>query len=66
MKHIHRPRIYTEAKTLKFTKQQINTFATLKQHGVNVQHFIRQAVKEKIQREWPEIKERKNRTKIPF
>jgi hypothetical protein len=66
MKRSIRPQIYTEPKTLKFTKQQMAAFDKLKSHGINIQHFIREAVKTKIQAEWPEIKQRFINQQTPF
>ena len=49
-------------KNICFTKQQKkNTLKTLENYGVNVNQFIRLAVKEKIQRDWKEIKEEKEK-----
>lgn len=39
-------------KVIGFTKQQQNAFETLESYGVNVNKFIRLAVKEKIQKDW--------------
>lgn len=56
----------TEIKPIRFTKQQIETLDILKAYNVDVAEFIREAIKEKIKRDWPSIKERKNREKMPF
>jgi len=53
-------------KVIGFTNQQKLTFETLEKYGVNVNQFIRQATKEKIQRDWKLIKENKEKTKLPF
>ncbi len=53
-------------KNIGFTKQQKNALKTLEIYGVNVNQFIRLAVKEKIQRDWKEIKEKKEKNKLPF
>lgn len=53
-------------KLLSLTLQQSQSLKKLEQYGVNVSQFIRDAIKEKIHREWPEIKERKNKEKLPF
>ena len=47
-------------KQLSFTLQQKKTFEILENYGVNINQFIRQAVKEKLQRDWKSIKEKKN------
>jgi post-segregation antitoxin (ccd killing protein) len=45
------------------TEIQANSLNILKSKGVNVSQFIRQAIKEKLQRDWKEIKERHDRIK---
>ena len=56
----------SERKTLRFSKQQIESLEILKAYNVDVSAFIRQAIKEKIKRDWPSIKEAKNKEKLPF
>jgi len=58
--------IYTESKTFKFSKQQMAAFEKLQQYDVNVSHFVRLAIKEKLARDWKSIKEEKTREKLPF
>ena len=41
------------------SEEQANTLAILKEYDVNVSQFIRQAIKEKIKRDWKHIKESK-------
>jgi hypothetical protein len=53
-------------KVINFTKQQKETFEILKKYNVNINQFIRLAIKEKIQRDWKSIKEKKNREYNPF
>ena len=53
-------------KNIGFTKQQQKTLKTLENYGVNVNQFIRQAISEKIKREWKQIKQKKEKVKIPF
>jgi hypothetical protein len=53
-------------KVIGFTKVQQEAFKTLESYGVNVNHFIRIAIKEKIQKDWKQIKERKEIIKMPF
>jgi len=57
---------YTYKKILSFTEQQKNAFEVLENHNVNVNQFIRVAIKEKIQRDWKSIKEKKNKEYCPF
>ena len=54
---------YTYKKKIGFTDQQKQSMKKLEQYGVNVNQFIRQAIKEKIEREWGSIKENNKRIK---
>ena len=56
----------TKSKTIRFTEQQINSLNILQNYGVNVNQFIRLAIKEKLQKDWKEIKEIKEKIKYPF
>lgn len=53
-------------KLIGFTETQKKAFETLEDYGVNVNQFIRIAVKEKLQRDWRSIKESKEKVKCPF
>jgi len=57
---------YTYKKQVGFTEKQRQSLLKLQSYDVNVNQFIRQAVKEKLQRDWPMIKEKKSRIKCPF
>ena len=57
---------YSYKKVIGFTNQQKKAFETLEKYGVNVNQFIRSAIKEKLEREWNSIKEKKERVKYPF
>ena len=56
----------TKSKTIRFSETQMNSLTILENYGVNVNHFIRLAVKEKLQKDWKTIKEKKLKTKCPF
>lgn len=56
----------TNIQSIRFSDEQIKSLQILKDHNVVVSRFIRQAVKEKIQRDWKNIKESKNREYCPF
>jgi hypothetical protein len=56
----------TNSKTIRFTKQQNDALETLEKYDVNVSHFIRLAIAEKIKRDWKSIKEKKERVYCPF
>lgn len=49
-------RINTEILNIRITKEQKQTLGKLKEYQVNVAQFIRLAIKEKIQRDYSEIK----------
>jgi post-segregation antitoxin (ccd killing protein) len=51
---------------VRITQVQKDAFVKLKEYDVNISQFIRQAIKEKLQRDWKSIKESKNKTKCPF
>ncbi len=53
-------------KLIGFTETQQKAFETLEDYGVNVNQFIRSAVKEKLKRDWKSIKEKKEKIKLPF
>ena len=57
---------YSYKKQIGFTEQQRKAFETLMKYDVNINQFIRQAIKEKLKRDWKEIKEQKERIKLPF
>lgn len=48
------------------SEKQKESLNKLKDYDVNINRFIRSAIKEKIQREWKSIKEKKERIKLPF
>jgi len=56
---------YTQRQVIMITEIQANSLSKLKSYDVNVSQFIRQAIKEKIKRDWENIKEPKQ-IKTPF
>ena len=52
--------------TIRFSDEQINSLNKLKDYDVNISQFIRLAISEKIKRDWKQIKEEKQRVKLPF
>lgn len=56
----------TVRQVIMISEKQAESLAILKQYDVNISQFIRQAIKEKLQREWKTIKEKKERVKLPF
>ena len=53
----------TEIYTIRFSVQQAKSLEKLKEYDVNISRFIRQAIKEKISRDWKMIKEEMEATK---
>lgn len=56
----------TKSKTIRFSEIQMNSLNILESYGINVNHFIRLAVKEKLQKDWKTIKEKKEKIICPF
>ncbi len=44
----------------------MNSLLILESYGVNVNQFIRLAIKEKLKRDWKSIKEKKEKIICPF
>jgi hypothetical protein len=57
---------YSYKKVIGFTEQQKHSLQILKNYDVDLNQFIRQAVKEKLKRDWKMIKEKKDKSKCPF
>jgi post-segregation antitoxin (ccd killing protein) len=51
---------------VRLSENQANSLNILKSYNVNISQFIRQAIKEKLQRDWKSIKQNKQKTKCPF
>jgi hypothetical protein len=58
--------LYTEIITLKISKTQKNTLDKLRKRNIKVSHFIRQAIKEKIERDASELIEKSKIEYCPF
>lgn len=56
----------TYIKSIRFTGTQADSLKILESYNINVSQFIRQAVKEKLQKEWKQIKHKKETIKTPF
>ena len=52
--------------TIRFSEKQAESLQKLKKYDVDVSNFIRIAIMEKIAKDWKEIKEKKERVKLPF
>jgi len=56
----------TVRQTIMISESQHKSLEILKSYNVNISQFIRQAIKEKLHRDWKTIKENKDKLKIPF
>lgn len=61
-----KPLKYTKVKTLKITETQYNTLVKMKSYNVDLSEFIRQAIKEKINREYKDLKPKPKKEYCPF
>jgi hypothetical protein len=57
---------YTEIQVVRLTEIQKKSLAILESKGINVSHFIRLAIKDKIKREWKTINVKENKVYCPF
>ena len=58
---------YTKVKVLRITEIQDNTLKKLSSYNINVAQFMRDAVKEKLQRDYPDIVKTKKKVEYcPF
>lgn len=57
---------YTKNKVVKITEDQYKTLKKLEQYNVRVCDFIRIAIKEKLERDYLEIKKRAIKSDCPF
>ena len=59
-------RKYTKIKVLRISDVQHQTLVKMKSYNVDVSDFIRQAIKEKINREYEELKPKPREEYCPF
>lgn len=57
---------YTKVKVLKITETQHNTLKKIASYNVNVSSFIRDAIKEKIEREHQDLLPKQKKQYCPF
>ena len=60
------PKKYTKVKVIKITEIQHKTLKKLDSYQINVSQFIRDAISEKIKREYSELIPKPIKFKIPF
>lgn len=61
-----RPVKYTKVKVLKITDTQDKTLKKLDSFGINVAQFIRDAISEKIKREYQSLLPKSKKENCPF
>ena len=57
---------YTKVKVIRISEEQNKTLQKMKSYNVDIGNFIRNAIKEKIQREYSELIPKPEKFKIPF
>ena len=57
---------YTHTKVIKITNQQDLTLKKMKSYNINVCKFIREAIAEKIKREYSDLIPKEETIKTPF
>jgi post-segregation antitoxin (ccd killing protein) len=58
--------LYTEFIGFKISKTQKQSLDKLKGYNVNVSQFVRNAIKEKIERDYDDLKEKSKKEYCPF
>lgn len=48
-------KLYTKTKVIRISESQFKTLQKMKSYNVDVGHFIREAIKEKIKKEYKEL-----------
>lgn len=61
-----KPQIYTEVYVLKISKTQKQTLDKLKANNIKISQFVRNAIKEKIAREYKELIIKPKKSECPF
>ena len=57
-------KLYTKIKVIRISESQLKTLQKMKSYNVDVGHFIREAIKEKIKKEYKELMPKQIKT--PF
>lgn len=56
--------LYTKTKVIRISEDQLKTLQKMKSYNVDIGHFIREAIKEKIKKEYKELMPKQIKT--PF
>jgi murein endopeptidase len=59
-------KVKTVRQTIMISKKQKESLKILASYDVNISQFIRQAIKEKLSKDWKKIKEAKEKINLPF
>lgn len=59
-------KILTKTKVIRISEQQLNTLQKMKSYNVDVGEFIRQAISEKIKREYKDLLPKPKKEYCPF
>lgn len=57
---------YTKTKVIRISEVQLKTLQKMKSYNVDVGNFIREAISEKIKREYQDLIPKPNKIIIPF
>ena len=57
---------YTKTKVIRITAEQLQTLQKMKEYNIDVGSFIRNAIKEKIKREYQELIPKPKKEFCPF
>jgi hypothetical protein len=58
--------IYTKTKVIRISEVQLNTLQKMKSYNVDVGNFIRDAIQEKIKREYRDLLPKPKKSDCPF
>lgn len=61
-----KPKLYTKVKVIKISEVQHNTLLKLNSYNINVAKFIRDAISDKIKREYKDLIPKPEKIKYPF
>lgn len=57
---------YTERLAVMISRTQSETLEKLRNRNINTSQFVRQAINEKIHRDYKQLKEKRDTTYVPF
>jgi len=58
--------LYTKVKVIRISESQLKTLQKMKSYNVDVGQFIRDAISEKIKREYSNLIQKPEKIKLPF